>query len=61
MPLHRDLVWINVTTNPTAEWVGCDVDPDQVSTVQSDDDEGVKQIEADRRTTKKSMAAISGA
>jgi hypothetical protein len=22
---RRDLVWINVTTNPTAEWIACQI------------------------------------
>jgi hypothetical protein len=39
----------------------CDVDPDEVSTVQPDDDEGIEQVEANGRATNKSMAAISGA
>jgi hypothetical protein len=39
----------------------CDVDPDEVSTVQPDDDEGIEQVEDNGRATNKSMAAISGA
>src|ERR1700679_433426 len=39
----------DLTRNPFRRRIPCDVDPDQVSAVQSDDDEGVEQIEADRR------------
>jgi len=29
--------------------MSCDVDPDEISTIQPDNDEGVEQLEADRR------------
>src|ERR1035437_5621718 len=32
--------------DPFSRWVCCDVDPDQVSAAQTDDDEGIKQAEA---------------
>src|SRR5271167_3960660 len=35
--------------NPFCRWVFCHVDPDQVSTVQSDDDQGIEQVETDSR------------
>src|SRR5665213_3093830 len=34
---------------PFSRWVCCDVDPDQVSAVQTDDDEGIEQVEANGR------------
>jgi len=39
----------------------CDVDPDKVSAVEPDDDEGIEQVEPIVGTTNKSMAAMSGA
>src|SRR5664280_873583 len=35
-----------LTCDPFSRWVCCDVDPDQVSAAQTDDDEGIKQVEA---------------
>src|SRR5664280_704171 len=32
--------------DPFSRWVCCDVEPDQVSAAQTDDDEGIKQVEA---------------
>jgi hypothetical protein len=36
-----------LTSNPFGRWICCDVDPDEVSAVESDDDEGIEQIETD--------------
>ena len=36
-----------LTSNPFCRRVGCDVDPDEVSAVQPDDDEGIEQVETD--------------
>ena len=33
--------------NPFGRWICCDVDPDEVSAVEPDDDEGIEQIETD--------------
>src|SRR5674476_1673719 len=35
--------------DPFWRWICCDVDPDQISTVQLNDDEGIEQIEANGR------------
>src|SRR5450756_1014928 len=35
--------------NPFSRWVCCDVDPDQVSAVQTDDDKRIEQVEANGR------------
>jgi hypothetical protein len=35
--------------DPFRRRMSCDVDPDKISTIQPDDDEGVEQLEADRR------------
>jgi hypothetical protein len=51
----------DLTRNPLRWWVCCDVDPDQVSAVEPDDDEGREQVEPIVGTTNKSIAAISGA
>src|SRR4030081_2251808 len=37
-----------LTCNPLRGRVGCDVDPDEVSAVEPDDDEGIEQVETDR-------------
>jgi hypothetical protein len=37
-----------LTCNPFGRRMCCDVDPDEVSAVQPDDDEGLEQVEADR-------------
>src|SRR6202163_4311122 len=37
-----------LTCNPFCRGICCDVDPDQVSAVEPDDDEGIEQIETDR-------------
>src|ERR1700687_2826627 len=36
-----------LTRNPVRRRICCDVDPDQVSAVQPDDDEGIEQVETD--------------
>src|ERR1700723_897766 len=36
-----------LTSNPFGRWICCDVDPDEVSAVEPDDDEGIEQVEAD--------------
>jgi hypothetical protein len=38
-----------LTCNPLRCRVGCDVDPDELSPVEPDDDEGIEQIEANGR------------
>ena len=35
--------------DPFRRRMSCDVDPDEISTIQPDDDEGVEQLEVDRR------------
>ena len=39
----------NLACDPFRRRVRCDIDPDQVSAVQADDDEGIEQIEANGR------------
>src|SRR6202163_1568796 len=41
-----------LTCNPFCRRMCCDVDPDEVSAAESDDDEGIEQIEADGRDDK---------
>src|ERR1700756_2550436 len=41
-----------LTCNPLRCRVGCDVDPDKVSTIEPHDDEGIEQIEANGRDNK---------
>src|SRR5450631_1003808 len=41
-----------LTCNPFRRRICCDVDPDEVSAAESDDDEGIEQIEADCRDDK---------
>src|SRR3984885_10024744 len=36
-----------LTSNPFGRWICCDVDPDEVSAVQPDDDEGIEQVKTD--------------
>src|ERR1700726_2038436 len=36
-----------LTSNPFGRWICCDVDPDEVSAVEPDDDEGIEQVETD--------------
>src|ERR1700680_4067841 len=36
-----------LTCNPFCRGICCDVDPDQVSAVEPDDDEGIEQVETD--------------
>src|ERR1700723_539593 len=36
-----------LTSNPFGRWIGCDVDPDEVSAVEPDDDEGIEQVKTD--------------
>src|SRR6202171_812483 len=42
----------NLTCNPFRRRICCDVDPDEVSAAESDDDEGIEQIEPDGRDDK---------
>src|ERR1700737_360717 len=49
----------DLTCNPFRRRIGCDVDPDEVSAVESDDDEGIEQIEADGRDDKLSRSRLS--
>src|SRR3981189_67496 len=51
----------DLACDPFRGWIGCDVDPDKVSANQPNDDEDIEQIEANGRTTNRSMAAMSGA
>src|ERR1700722_19642949 len=51
----------DLTCNPLRRRVGCDVNPNEISTIQPHDDERKKQIEAMVGTTNRSMAAMSGA
>src|ERR1700688_842286 len=37
-----------LTCNPFGRGICCDVDPDEVSAVEPDDDEGIEQVETDR-------------
>ena len=37
----------DLTCNPFCRRICCDVDPDQVSAVEPDDDEGIEQVETD--------------
>ena len=37
----------DLTRNPFGRGICCDVDPDEVSAVQPDDDEGIEQVETD--------------
>jgi len=50
-----------LTRNPLRCRICCDVDPDYVSAVEPDDDEGIEQAKPIVGTTNKSIAAISGA
>ena len=36
----------DLACNPFCRWNCCDVDPDEISAVQPDDDEGIEQVEA---------------
>src|ERR1700682_5897789 len=38
----------DLTCNPFGRGICCDVDPDEVSAVEPDDDEGIEQVETDR-------------
>src|SRR5258705_5400473 len=38
----------DLTRNPFGRGICCDVDPDEVSAVEPDDDEGIEQVETDR-------------
>ena len=38
----------DLTCNPFGRRICCDVDPDEVSAVEPDDDEGIEQVETDR-------------
>src|SRR6266436_2044531 len=37
----------DLTCNPLRRRVGCDVDPDEISAIKPDDDEGIEQVETD--------------
>src|ERR1035438_9379314 len=50
-----------LTCNPFGRGICGDVDPDQVSAVEPDDDEGIEQSKPIVGTTTRSMAAMSGA
>src|ERR1700716_1706529 len=41
-----------LTCNPFCRRICCDVDPDEVSAVEPDDDEGIEQVETDSRDDK---------
>jgi hypothetical protein len=51
--------------DPFRRRMSCNVDPDKISTIQPDDDEGVEQLESNSKpivgTTNKSIAAMSWA
>jgi hypothetical protein len=51
----------NLTCNPFGCRICRDVDPDEVSAVQPDDDEGIEQVETDSWNNERSMAAMSDA
>src|SRR5437868_1136999 len=38
----------DLTCNPFGRGICCDVDPDEVSAIEPDDDEGIEQVETDR-------------
>src|SRR3981189_1184365 len=42
-----------LTCNPFGRGICCDVDPDEVSAVEPDDDEGIEQVETDSWNKKK--------
>ena len=50
-----------LTRNPFCGRICRDVDPDEVSAVEPNDDEGIKRLKLMVGTTNKSMAAMSGA
>src|SRR6185295_16443112 len=37
----------SLACDPLRRWVGCDVDPDEVSAVEPDNDQGIEQVETD--------------
>lgn len=47
-----------LTRNPLRCRICCDIDPDELSAVKADDDDGIEQVEANVGTTNKSMTAI---
>jgi hypothetical protein len=49
------------TSDPFGRGICCDVDPDEISAIEPDDDEGIEQVETDSWNNEQSMAAISGA
>src|SRR6202011_3076368 len=51
----------DLACNPLRCRVGCDVDPYEISAMKPHDHKAIQQFEANRRTTNKSMAAMSGA
>src|SRR6202022_2608109 len=50
-----------LTCNPFGRRICCDVDPDELSAVEPDNDEGIEQVKPIVGTTNRSMAAMSGA
>jgi hypothetical protein len=50
-----------LTCNPFGRGISCDVDPDEVSAVYPDNDEGIEQVEPIVGTTNRCMAAMSAA
>src|SRR6478609_9232210 len=57
VPIADEILWgiipgkcfRDLTRNPFGRRVCCDVDPDEVSAVEPDDDEGIEQVETDSR------------
>src|SRR5271170_4742390 len=39
----------NLTRDPFCRWICCDIDPNELSAVQPNDDEGIEQVEANGR------------
>jgi|GEM_PF-1556785 hypothetical protein len=69
IPITDEVVWSLIpreclcylTRNPFRRRMACNVDPDEVSTIQPHDDEAIEQIKANGRDNNKSMAAMSSA
>jgi hypothetical protein len=51
----------DLTRNPFGRRICCDVDPDKISAVEPDDDEGIEEVETDGRNNEQIQAAMSGA
>jgi hypothetical protein len=47
--------------NPFGRRICCNVDPDEISAVEPEHDEGIEQVEPIVGTTNRPMAAMSGA